>query len=146
MVPEQCKPIAEFPQTQAAHEFAITREGFLAASSMVENWTGRFGYPDASAHRLNVILDEHWANLLRHDAESIVGGAVSIALKALDPNEFHVRMTSPGQRFDPVSAPLSDGKAPGGQGLRILREMARKLTYEWNFDQNCLEFTIIVER
>jgi anti-sigma regulatory factor (Ser/Thr protein kinase) len=108
-------------------EFALSSAGLAAAFDFIAETVARGGRDNGVAHRLSVIVDEIFGNLVKHDGS--LTDAHCITLELTDDGAGTVLVIcDPGRPFNPL---VHRAGAPdiGGYGLDLVRGLSSSVSY-----------------
>lgn len=116
----------------------------MAGLSDLGPWIDRIAdalaLPSTTEYALRLCVEEAVANVVMHggaaDAETL-----SVRLSAGNA-ALQITIEDPCVAFDPLAAPPPPGNQPGGQGIRLMRQYARRVSYRRKGDTNRLTLTI----
>ncbi|MEM9140086.1 MAG: ATP-binding protein [Pseudomonadota bacterium] len=109
--------------------FPVSTDGLADAFDFLAQSVETLGLDETVAQRLSVIVDEMGSNLIRHDPTMTAGDVIRLSLRPVDQG-VELRITDPGQPFDPVSFRLPGTPEIGGRGLALIRGLAVSVEYQ----------------
>ena len=121
--------------------FPVSDDGIRAAFDFLNAGLAGLGHSEAVFRRLSVILDEACSNMIRHDPTLTCANTFCIEVSVAGPC-VSMTILDPGQAFDPLAQALPVNPRIGGQGLKLIRELADRARYTRSEDENRLEVEI----
>jgi len=121
----------------------------LRLSSLVERCGEDHHLSPDDVMKVNLVLDEIIANVIRHGNAGEHDTHVSLAL---DGDRLTIEVTDAGVAFDPIDAPPPnfdvplEERRPGGLGIHIVKTLAETIAYRREQDRNRLTVTMRVDR
>lgn len=122
-------------------EFPVSNAGIRAAYEFLESGLTQLGHSRTVVHRMCVILDEHCANMIRHDSTLTEDTRFSVDLTGADRSPKLI-ITDAGQAFNPLEYAAEGHAALGGQGLNVIRGLADRASYARIESENQLSIEI----
>lgn len=118
-----------------AGEFPISNAGIAAAFDAITRETQAKGFPDGTAHRLAVILDELCSNMIRHDDTLSDQDSFALAVDR-DGDRVLLTISDPGQPFDPFQHSHAELPEIGGHGISLVKGLSCGVEYTRNDGRN----------
>jgi anti-sigma regulatory factor (Ser/Thr protein kinase) len=120
----------------------------LRLSSLVERFGEDHQLSGDDVMKVNLVLDEIVANVIRHGKAGENETQVSLAL---DGRRLIIDVTDAGVAFNPLDAPPPifdvplEERRPGGLGIHIVKTLAESVSYSRDSDRNHLKVTMRLE-
>lgn len=95
----------------------------------------RWSIDDATAYRVQLVLEEVLSNVIRHGCAHSETPDISVAV-SFDGECVDIFVADDGAEFDPLAVPPADTTAPleerpiGGLGLHLVRAFAKDMEYK----------------
>ncbi|MBR45485.1 MAG: ATP-binding protein [Rhodospirillaceae bacterium] len=115
----------------------------------ISAFSSRAGLTGDLGHQVTLILEELFANLLRHGSDAVEAVHAEIALRR-EGMSVHIRFSDDGAPFNPLKAPppgLDGGaknRAVGGLGVHLVRELTSHAAYRRADGRNILDLQLTV--
>jgi len=128
------------------HAFGCDRGGMAAAVSWLDAHMQALGLNAATRQRVQLLLDELYANTLLHGGDAARAAPVALGLRRCG-CDVHLYYVDAGDPFDTARAardsrPMT-GQQVGGVGLHLLQQLTCKLDYERRDGQNRIVATLV---
>lgn len=122
-------------------QFPVTKQGLAEALEFLAAGLMALDVDESAASRSAVIVDELVSNLLRHDPSV---GPFDLFEMAFDvaAGSVRLKLSDPGEPFDPTSFIVSGRSEIGGKGIDLIRALPREVSYRRLGGRNHLELTI----
>jgi len=116
-------------------EFPISNAGIASAFDAITQETQEKGFPEGTAHRLAVILDELCSNMIRHDDTLSEQDSFALAVDR-DGDRVLLTISDPGQPFDPFQHSHTEVPEIGGHGISLVKGLSCGVEYTRNDGRN----------
>lgn len=123
-------------------DFPVSNTGINAALDELIAVADAANVPRTVAHRLAVIVDEHCANLIRHDRTTGPDSRFSLTLQAV-PGGAALSIRDNCGAFDPTVHVADESPTIGGHGIGLMRGLSHSLEYRHSDDGNILHVTVL---
>lgn len=104
-------------------------------SDEVATWCQRMGLSEELGYQLELVLDEHVSNVIRHGLKDNGEHIVRVGVRC-DEHELIVEVEDDGVPFNPLESATPDITKPieerriGGLGIHLVRQIMDRLAYE----------------
>ncbi len=141
---------ASQPTTSAAAiSVAAEPSEFAGVRTRVTEFTTIAGLSHDTGHRITLILEELFTNLLSHGGgrERAVGADIMLRR---DGGTVHIRFGDNGAPFNPLDAPPpeleggAENRAVGGLGVHLIRQLTAAAAYRRDEGRNILDMEVTI--
>ena len=112
----------------------------------LETLAGQLGLPTKILHEVQLAVEEHLANILKHGFDD--SGEHQIRVRVLPAaTELRIEVEDDGRPFDPLKHPAPDLSQPmearpvGGLGIHMMKKSVDRLEYRYENGKNVVTMT-----